>query len=95
LLNRDFDEQRTVTIISEREQNMKNSCKIRKAGIAFFLIVILLVAAIGIMNFGCFSSSGSYGKTYNANDADKNHDGNISGKEFQDLVGDYLDDHGY
>lgn len=81
--------------ISERGRKMRNTHKIGKAGITLFLIVILLIATVGVMNFGCFSSSSSYGKTYNANDADKNHDGNISGKEFQDLVGDYLDDHGY
>ena len=71
--------------------------KLGKMGVSFFLILTLILAAIGILGFGCFDtgSSSSSGKTYYADDADKNNDGNVSGKEFQDLVNEFLDDNGY
>lgn len=83
--------------IKQEEKKMKTG----KRMIALVLVLLMTVAFVSVFT-GCgFSSSSSKGsssnsgKRYDANDADKNHDGNVSGKEFQDLVNEYLDDHGY
>ena len=65
------------------------------------IAAIVLLAIIG----ACTDDGGSSGNSntkyeYDVNDKyyrenDHNKDGKISDKEFQDAVGDWLDDHGY
>lgn len=60
--------------------------------------VFMVVAAMSCTLMGCdsSSSSGNYDRSdsYYRNN-DHNDDGYINDNEFQDAVGDYLDDHGY
>lgn len=61
-----------------------------------FLSVLLgAVMLCGILS-GCGGNGGNYDKNdkyYNNNDHD--NDGYINDNEFQDAVGDWMDDHGY
>jgi len=54
-----------------------------------------IIAGIVIVVLIAFGSCGSSKKSYTAYEADKNNDGYVSGKEFQNQVKEYLDDHGY
>jgi hypothetical protein len=71
--------------VSEGKDKLK---KVRNGAIA---VVVVFALIFGITSL--ISNGGS--KQYNAEEADKNNDGNVTQQEFQDLVEEFMDDHGY
>ncbi len=75
--------------------------KMSKAIRTIAVIAVLTMYSLSAIGCGSSSKRSSTGNgNYNKNDSyysnnDSNKDGNINDKEFQNAVGDWMDDHGY